>query len=450
MFGALLFFSGIAFPLPYVNAEQRNGEIASTMYATGDMLVPRLEGVPHLTKPPLFHWLSYAVSCVRGEGGLGSARFVSAAAGVATLWLTYLLGTSLLGPATAWYGTCLLLSTIMLFVHHGHRGTFDTTLTAFLCLALYGYVSQNGPRPVRARILLVIGLTGGFLVKGPIAWILPSVPMVVDSLSERGRRRTLRGALFLTAGVLALSFPWYVISVLRVPEARQVFIDAVRVNFGGRSQVYEMAFHREPLYFYLWQFPLLLLPWALFLPVLRRGFIRQPSPQTGRSARLLAHYVLWSLLFLSLVPAKSSRYLVPLAPAVALLLGHWFATHRAAAPGELPWLTRLWRVGTGLLLMAAIGLPAWLWARLGEPLPVLVATASILALAAGYAWYCRRQVTVPLFLAMPLVLAMLFVPLAYQRWVPRQHYVHEAKNSPEQQAYKYRVARLSRLFGKAK
>ena len=66
----VVYVAGLDAGPPVVNAEVRCVDIARTMYATGEVLVPRLEGEPHLTKPPLFHWLSYAVSTCRGEAGL--------------------------------------------------------------------------------------------------------------------------------------------------------------------------------------------------------------------------------------------------------------------------------------------------------------------------------------------------------------------------------------------
>jgi 4-amino-4-deoxy-L-arabinose transferase-like glycosyltransferase len=448
---ALIVLSGVSTPLPYVNAEQRNGEISSTMYATGDLLVPRLEGKAHLTKPPLFHWFSYAVSCLRGEGGLVSARIVAAIGAIGTVVFTFLLGRLLLGRQAAWYGACMLLSNGPLFVHHAHRGTFDTTLTAFILLSLYGYASLDGQHPRRARILLLLGLVGGFLVKGPVAWFLPGVPMVIDSVRQRGPRRTALGALLLIPVVIVLSLPWYVALVLRVPEARQVFLDAVRVNFGDRSQVYDMAFHREPLLFYLWQFPLCMLPWAVFLPALRpRELWRPGGGEAGRASALLPNGLLWGLLFFTLVPAKAARYLVPLAPLFCLTLGRWFADRRDRPPAELPWLRRLWMVQAAVLSVATIGLPIWLWVRLGEGAPGWASAAGILAICAILAWRWRHRVTVPLFAGTALLLAVLALPLVYQRWLPRNQYLKEHKHSPAREAYRARLDRLSSLFGKTK
>lgn len=434
---------------PYANSERRNGEISETMYTSGDLLVPRLGGHPHLTKPPLFHWFSYAVSSIRGEGGLASARIAAIGGALAALLMTYLLGRRMFGHAQGWYGALLLLTCVPLFLHHGHRGTFDTTLAAFLCMVLYGYASLDGPHPLRGKIILILGLVGGFMVKGPVAWIFPAVPCLLDSVQRRGGKRTATGTLLIALVVLALSLPWYVILILRVPEAKEVFIDAVRVNFGGNADSYSMAFHREPFFFYLWMLPVLMMPWTLFLEAFRPSYVRQHGPESNYSGVILAQYVIWSVLFLTLVPAKADRYLVPLAPAVCLLVGRWLGDHRLAVPGSLAWLNRLWYVLFGIFAVAVVGLPFWLWARIGEPVGFAVCIAGILAMATVFVWHWRKQVSIPLFLATILVALLLVVPFAYKSWIPRSNYLHQVKDSPERQAYKQRMASLRQLFGKS-
>jgi 4-amino-4-deoxy-L-arabinose transferase-like glycosyltransferase len=427
LLGLGMFLGGISAPDPYANSEERNTEISQTMYDTGDLLVPRIEGHPHLTKPPLFHWFVYAVSRVRGAPGLVSIRLVAALAAVACLLLTYLMGRQLFGQAAGWYAACLLVCTVPLFVHHAHRGTFDTTLAAFVMLALYGYTLVDGPHPWRGKILLVLGLVGAFMIKGPVAWIFTGVPFAIDSVRRRGARRTILQGLLLAAVVVVLSVPWYVVLLIRLPESRAIFMDAVRVNFGGKAESYSLA--------------------ILCLPALRPSYLRQPDAKTGRTSELLAHFVLWSLLFLSLVPAKADRYLVPLAPAICLLVGRWFADHRDDAPGTHPWLNRMWRVAAIVAAVAVIGVPIWLWTRMAEPVAIAALFAAIMAAATVCLWRWRLHVTIPLIVATTLVGNFLFVPVLYERWEPRNRYLHENKHSEARRAYKERVARLKALVG---
>jgi len=107
--------------------------------------------------------------------------------------------------------------------------------------------------------------------------------------------------------------------------------------------------YRSPL-FYLAPLVLAGLPWTLVLPwALARGW------RSGDLAR--RHAVVWAavvLVFFSLAPLKRAAYLLPLRPALALVIGWWLAE---AAEEERPaggWVA----VGRGLAVVAAAGLLA--------------------------------------------------------------------------------------------
>src|SRR5205814_2137790 len=107
--------------------------------------------------------------------------------------------------------------------------------------------------------------------------------------------------------------------------------------------------YRSPL-FYLAPLVLAGLPWTLVLPwALARGW------RSGDLAR--RHAVAWAavvLVFFSLAPLKRAAYLLPLRPALALVIGWWLAE---AAEEERPaggWVA----VGRGLAVVAAAGLLA--------------------------------------------------------------------------------------------
>jgi thiol:disulfide interchange protein len=95
-------------------------------------------------------------------------------------------------------------------------------------------------------------------------------------------------------------------------------------------------------------------------------------------------------------------------------------------------------------------LPIWLWVRLGETALGWASAAIVLAAFAVLAWRWRRRVSAPLFTGMALLLAVLALPLVYQRWLPRNQYLKEHKHSPAREAYRARLDKLSSLFGKTK
>src|SRR5262245_6797948 len=76
--------SGLAEP-----DETRYAEIPREMLAAGDLLVPRLNGVPYFEKPPLLYWLNAASLRVFGETPW-AARLPTRLAGTGTVLLVFL------------------------------------------------------------------------------------------------------------------------------------------------------------------------------------------------------------------------------------------------------------------------------------------------------------------------------------------------------------------------
>src|SRR5262245_63294672 len=57
--------------------ESRRGLIAREMLTTGDWIVPRCQGIPLYSRPPLQNWLIAAVAAVRGDVDRVALRFPS-------------------------------------------------------------------------------------------------------------------------------------------------------------------------------------------------------------------------------------------------------------------------------------------------------------------------------------------------------------------------------------
>ncbi len=442
------FYFGLGAGEPVVNAEERCLEIAQTMLQTGDMLVPRIDGHPHLTKPPLYHWATFLVSRLRGRADLVSLRLVSALAATVTVCLVYLLARFWYGGSAAWWSGLVMVS-IQGLMEHAHRGMFDAALTAFVCLAILGYaLVRQGERRGLGYAALVLGLAGGFLVKGPYAWIVPLLPMIVDGCWRRRERRWRWGIMAaVAAGVLALSLPWYGYLLARVPEARRILADAVMVNFGHKSDVYDMAYHSRPFYYYLGGIAQVVVPWTLVLIPVAITLWRRRRQVAGTHDGFLVVWLVGNMLILSLIPAKATRYLLPLTPAFAVLAGGWLASlSEVGADGtRRRWLHRLSHLHNGLLAAGAIGLPIWLWVRPGiDPILCVAAGLACLFIAGGGWWLLRRQ-RWPAAIMAPAAAIIILSPPLYASWMPRHRYIHEHRGSPEAQQYHEREARLKAL-----
>ncbi|HSS49591.1 MAG TPA: hypothetical protein VLX28_11665, partial [Thermoanaerobaculia bacterium] len=154
--------------------------------------------------------------------------------------------------------------------------------------------------------------------------------------------------------------------------------------------------HTQPIYYYLIQAPLQLLPWTLALPAMwRAGVFRRGAPGSEPRRLLLATAGI-GVLLLSAASSKREMYLMPLIPAWSVCVAWWLAGVREESTPERAWdrrtlLTLLGFAGGVFLLLGALSL--WIaWAphlpATLKPIQTVVATWAlssfgVVALAIG-------------------------------------------------------------------
>ena len=77
--------------------ESRWATVAQEMIQSGDWVVPRQQGEPFLSRPPLGNWLIALATLMRGECDAWSIRLPTLFAVLATTLLIYAVGRSFLG-----------------------------------------------------------------------------------------------------------------------------------------------------------------------------------------------------------------------------------------------------------------------------------------------------------------------------------------------------------------
>src|SRR6185295_15052380 len=110
--------------------EARYSEIPREMIASGDWVVPHLDGLRYFEKPVLGYWLTALSMLAFGENAFGT-RFSSAAAvGVTALLIYWLLRRETGKPSLTVCG-CLVYLTSVLVVLVGTTNLLDTIFTSF-------------------------------------------------------------------------------------------------------------------------------------------------------------------------------------------------------------------------------------------------------------------------------------------------------------------------------
>lgn len=339
--------------------EGRYAEIPRAMLERGDLVTPMLNYVKYFEKPPLLYWLNAGSMKLLGQHEF-AARLPSALAGLLTVLATYAAGRCLFDRKTGMVAACILGSTAG-FLFQSRIILTDMVLTFCLSSALFCFLlalnSTEGRRRWFYRLFFVFcGLS--VLAKGLIGIVLPAG--IIFWYLLLGRRWHLLLEIPWFSGLLlftAVTAPWFVLVSLRNPEFPEFFF--IREHF----QRFTSTIHRrsQPVWFFLPILLLTMLPWSFFLPgSLKKGW-QERHAHNGTSLFLLI-WPLVIILFFSLSSSKLIPYILPVFPALSLLIAHRAASQwHSRRPDHVPATALL---GTLLLIagtaVAIVPLLPWL------------------------------------------------------------------------------------------
>lgn len=325
-------------------------QAAREMLAEGDWVVPRLNGTPYLSKPPLHPWTIALVSAPLGGVSAWSGRLVSVLSALGTCALVFLWGRREFGRRTGVLAAFAAGSAVVL-AEKALRAELElllTVTTTLAVLALHGAV-RPGPRRGTAVIVSGVALGAALLVKGPpplLVLVSVALALVVAGVE---RRAAVRAGAASVGIALLCTLGWVVplIADMGLDRLLAVFDEQFveRIQRTGRTNA-------EPFWYYVPAIVVGMLPAALAGPVLSTVWPRRATstPRAWANAIFLWSWALLPLVLFSVSAGKESRYLLPTVPAWALLLG-WGWT-RARATDAWP----RWRGG----LLRAVGILGWL------------------------------------------------------------------------------------------
>ncbi|HET7294818.1 MAG TPA: glycosyltransferase family 39 protein [Vicinamibacteria bacterium] len=365
-------------------------DAARGMVESGDWLVPRYRGEPFFDKPALAYWLMAAAMKWLGPTA-AAGRAVSGLAALGVLAATAWLGARLVGRDAAVAGAIVLASTAA-FMSFGRIAMADMLLALFttLAVALTVRAWQAPATWVVPALGLALGL--GFLAKGPIALLLAGLGLVLYSWQSRRERWPVTPLGLGLAAVLAAvaGLGWFVLVYLRL-GAEPLAHFFLRENLERfATATYDTG--RGAL-FYPAAYVAVGAPWSLLLPLAAwRALQPGPGDAGTKGARFLLLWAGSMLVPLSLSRGKLDYYLLPLLPALSLVVGRLFATgdwtrgERNVARGALAILGAA--ILAAPLLLARVD-PAWI-SPVRRRIAVAAAVAGGLALL-GAAWRARPR-----------------------------------------------------------
>lgn len=407
--GLGLFFPGLGVPGLMDPDEGRYAEIAREMLLLKDWLIPHLNLVPYLEKPPLMHWLTSLSFAAFGLTEW-AARLASALAALAGLYLAYGLGRALWGEQEGFWGA-MVLATCGGYMVLARLLTLDMVFSFFLNLGIaLGYLALSRERP-RLWPLAYLALALAVLVKGPVALVLAG--LVWGPVALLKGRQAVRAMVRLQSWALlaVVVLPWFLLVAWRFPEFPRFFLWEHHVA----RYVSGVDFHAEPWWYFGPVLLGLLLPWTGLVPW---ALGRRAAADPGDRLFLM----IWAgvvLAFFSLSRGKLATYILPALLPLALLVGKGLAelqlgsAGRRGAPGF--WVSLLIWALLGWLLVALYFWPPEALAPFVQQAaflsPYLLLCLVLLALVPTVTWLLWR-------LEVLLVGALLFgalLPLGIER-----------------------------------
>ncbi len=365
--------------------EPRYAEIPREMLATGDWVVPRLNGVPYFEKPPLLYWGNAAAMKLLGNTNF-AARLATRVAGLGTLLLVWLAVGRLWGRRAGLVAAVFFLMGPLPFTFSRLNLTDGVLTFFFTATVLAGFATLRAKAQRRPCLALSAwtgaAAAGAFLSKGLIGIVLPGGILFFWALATR-QGRALTALLFGPAApvFLALSLPWLILAEKRVPG----FLNFFFVHEHFQRFATPIANRPGPIYYFVVVFV------AGFLPAL--GFFFRGLRGAGRREPETLLFVIWFAVlfaFFSLSHSKLSPYLFPAFPAAAALAARGFIAARGRGFGLAAALSIL-------IAPLALAIPAAREAAVRSGvLPVVLAGAAALIVGAAASWAMRRTEDVAL------------------------------------------------------
>jgi 4-amino-4-deoxy-L-arabinose transferase-like glycosyltransferase len=338
---ALLAIVGTAHPIQD-NNEGLYARVAQEMLQEGDWVIPRLDGVPYLEKPPLLYWLTALSFKAFGDGEC-AARAVPIVGSLLAAAAVFFFGYRRWDRGTALVAAAVLASS-PLWLGVGRMLMCESLLAAFLAWSMVALFEGMESARFKGWIRLSYGaLALAALTKGLLAIALYGlVAAVMLCLAPDWRRRAAR--LVEPAAIvifMAIAVPWHVMAARR--EAGFAWFYLVNEHILRYLDLREPRdYYHGAWWYYLPRMLLASFPWTLALLVRSRAPRRISSADTFAAAAFIV-----PLVFFSLSSAKANYYMAVAMPFLSL----WLAGRIRSAEGN----PRLAAMPAALLIAVAAG-----------------------------------------------------------------------------------------------
>jgi 4-amino-4-deoxy-L-arabinose transferase-like glycosyltransferase len=335
--------------------ESRWATVAIEMMRTGDWIVPRQQGEPFCSRPPLGNWLIAGASLIRGQCDAVAMRLPTATAVLLLTVLVYAFGRTFMGRIGA-FAAALALASMGEVLQMGRVAESDLVFAFLLSAAWLSWLwGDRAGWPARTMWIVSYGFAAlAALQKGPQG--------PVNFVGGVGVYLVLRGEwrrIFTVAHVLGMLTMVAIFGAWLGLYTRQVGSMGAAVILFNDSASRFTDLRAVDVIRHMATYPLEVLgctaPWSFLLFAYASRRFRRSLGTARPIAQFLAICTAVGFAPCWVTPGGMTRYVIPLYAGVSLLAG--LVVDRAAAADWSPRLSAWWVVGQRTLVALILATP---------------------------------------------------------------------------------------------
>ena len=358
----ILFFTGLGGRDFWAPVEPRYAEIVRIMFAKGEWIVPTVNGDLYTDKPILYFWLALIASNIAGGVSEWTVRSPAALGGIGFVLATYFVGRDFFSPKVGLIAGTVLATSVRV-IWEARWAHIDMLFGFFFLLTIYfGARSLLGEGGKREILWAYIFMGLAVLTKGLIGVVLPALLLAAFASVRRDWSLIVDAKLQFGIPIfLLIVAPWFYL-VNSATDGRWL-ADFIYIHHLQRYTEWEG--HRHPFFYYFKTLPVDFLPWTVFAIPAIVGYFPYRQLLQRPQALYFSLCFLVVFLFFGLSDSKRDLYLLPLMPALALLVGNYIvdlSENRIHESALHQWLSQSF-FSAAALFGLAVPLLAWLIRR---------------------------------------------------------------------------------------
>ena len=299
-------------------------------------LMPTLNGLPRLEKPPLTVWIPALFATATQSESLWILRLPSVLLSLLTAFSTYWIALVVTpkkddGRKLGILAACITLS-MFVFLRHGRLATYDIYSTAFLTLGAVGLfgITDSPTKQNLYTLLAGVGIGLSILAKGPVPVATVCLPFGLYMMIFHRRPAPFLRLAIAALISIAVFLPWLLAIAHDYAQYhpwdvwyREILQNSTAISNNPGQTAKDL---REPLFYYLLFFIYVAPHTPAFIAGLALPFLNRKAPADQRPApsELRARWAWWlivigGLIVISCLAEKKDRYALPLFPFAGLL-----------------------------------------------------------------------------------------------------------------------------------